>query len=102
VSDEASNTETLKDPSELTFATVHLRQQVNKGSGSRTAGIAMAFTLMESAQSRWRAANAPHLVALVHAGVRFENGVLVERDDDGTEHESGGDQRVARHADQSS
>jgi len=34
--------------------------------------------------------NAPHLVALVRAGAKFENGKLVERRD-----ESGGDQRVA-------
>ena len=33
---------------------------------------------------RWRAINAPHLVALVRAGARFENGKLVERPDDDT------------------
>ena len=43
------------------------------------AGLAMAFKLIESAQDRWRAVNAPHLVALVRAGARFERGVLVER-----------------------
>ena len=50
----------------------------------------MAFKLMESAQTRRRAVNAPHLVALVRAGARFEKGELVERPD-----ESGGDQQVA-------
>ncbi len=30
---------------------------------------------------RWRAVNAPHLVALVRAGACFERGILVERDD---------------------
>ena len=39
----------------------------------------MAFELIESAQRRWRAVNAPHLVALVRAGARFERGKLVER-----------------------
>jgi putative transposase len=34
----------------------------------------MAFKLIESAQQRWRAVNAPHLVALVRAGARFEKG----------------------------
>jgi putative transposase len=34
----------------------------------------MAFKLIESAQARWRAVNAPHLVALVRAGARFEKG----------------------------
>ena len=39
----------------------------------------MAYKLIEAAQSRRRAVNAPHLVALVRAGARFENGRLVER-----------------------
>jgi putative transposase len=81
------------NPIESTFATVRLRQRVTKGPGSRAAGVAMAFKLIESAQQRWRAVNAPHLVALVRAGARFEKGLLVERLD-----ESGGDQQVASHA----
>jgi putative transposase len=36
------------------------------------------FKLIESAQARWRAVNAPHLVALVCAGARFEKGNLLE------------------------
>jgi transposase-like protein len=67
------------NPIESTFATVRLRQRVTKGPGSRAAGIAMAFKLIESAQARWRAVNAPHLVALVRAGAVFEKGRLVER-----------------------
>jgi putative transposase len=47
------------NPIESTFATVRLRQRVTKGPGSRTAGAAMAFKLLESAQARWRAVNAP-------------------------------------------
>jgi transposase-like protein len=78
------------NPIESTFATVRLRTRVTKGPGSRAAGVAMAFKLVESAQHRWRAVNAPHLVALVRAGARFENGQLVERPD-----ESGGDQQAA-------
>jgi putative transposase len=39
----------------------------------------MVFKLVESAQQRWRAVYAPHLVALVRAGARFENGLLIER-----------------------
>jgi putative transposase len=42
----------------------------------------MAFKLIESAQARWRTVNAPHLVALVHAGVVFTNGKLLERPGD--------------------
>jgi putative transposase len=50
----------------------------------------MAFKLIESAQARWRAVNAPHLVALVRADAKFENGEVVERAD-----ESGGDAQAA-------
>jgi transposase-like protein len=67
------------NPIESTFATVRLRTKVTKGPGSRTAGLAMAYKLIESAQTRWRAVNAPHLVALVRAGVVFEKGVMAER-----------------------
>lgn len=70
------------NPIESTFATVRLRQRVTKGPGSRIAGIAMAFKLIESAQRRWRTVNAPHLVALVRAGATFTNGQLVERSAD--------------------
>jgi phospholipase C len=58
------------------------RRSPDGQSGSRTAGLAMAFKLIEAAQDRWRAVNAPHLVALVRAGATFLNGKLVERPDD--------------------
>jgi putative transposase len=67
------------NPIESTFATVRLRTKVTKGPGSKAAGLAMAFKLLEAAQDRWRAVNAPHLVALVRAGVKFDKGVMVER-----------------------
>ncbi|MFG2563756.1 IS256 family transposase [Streptomyces sp. NPDC048496] len=67
------------NPIESTFATVRLRTKVTKGAGSRASALAMVFKLIESAQERWRAVNAPHLVALVRAGARFERGHLVER-----------------------
>ncbi|MFC8851427.1 MULTISPECIES: IS256 family transposase [unclassified Micromonospora] len=67
------------NPIESTFATVRHRIKVTKGPGSKAAGLAMAFKLIEAAQQRWRAVNAPHLVALVRAGARFERGKLVER-----------------------
>jgi putative transposase len=44
----------------------------------------MASKLIEAAQDRWRAVNAPHLVALVRNGATFINGQLVERPDDHT------------------
>jgi transposase-like protein len=67
------------NPIESTFSTVRLRTRVTKGAGSRAAGLAMAFKLIESAQQRWRAVNGPHLVALVRAGAIFDKGVLIER-----------------------
>lgn len=67
------------NPIESTFATVRLRTKVTKGPGSRTAGLAMAYKLIEAAQARWRAVNAPHLVALVRAGSVFHKGKLLER-----------------------
>jgi transposase-like protein len=81
------------NPIESTFATVRLRTRVTKGPGSRAAGVAMAFKLIESAQTRWRMVNAPHLVALVRAGACFVNGKLVERPTD--QDQQGGDQQAA-------
>lgn len=40
----------------------------------------MAFKLIEAAQQRWRAVNAPHLVTWVRAGARFERGKLLGRE----------------------
>ena len=67
------------NPIESTFATVRLRTKVTKGPGSRAAGIAMAYKLIDAAQARWRAVNAPHMVALVRAGAVFHKGKLLER-----------------------
>jgi putative transposase len=67
------------NPIESTFATVRLRTKVTKRAGSRAAGLAMAYKLIRTAESRWRAVTAPHLVALVRAGAVFERGILVER-----------------------
>src|SRR5918912_2939485 len=66
---------------ESTSATVRLRTNTTKGAGSRTAGLAMAYKLLEAAQARWRCVNAPHLVALVRAGTTFVDGFLIERED---------------------
>ena len=73
------------NPIESTFATVRLRTKVTKGPGSRAAGLAMAYKLIESAQTRWRAVNAPELVALVRAGVKSEKGVMIERSEEKNE-----------------
>jgi putative transposase len=64
---------------ESTFSPVRARTRVTKGPGSKAAGLAMAFKLLQAAQDRWRAVNGPHLVALVRAGATFDRGRLVER-----------------------
>ncbi len=70
------------NPIESTFACVRARTNVTKGRGSRQAGLAMCFKLIEAAEGRWRRVNAPDLVALVRAGAKFVNGRLAERTDE--------------------
>ena len=55
---------------------------MTKGPGSRAAGIVMGYKLIDAAQARWRAVNAPHLVAQVRAGAIFHKGKLLERPTD--------------------
>jgi hypothetical protein len=69
----------VTNPIESTLSPVRARTRVTKGPGSRDAGLAMVFKLLEAAEGRWRAVNGPHLVALVRAGARFERGRLMER-----------------------
>lgn len=65
------------NPIESTFGTVKARTKRTRGAGSRAAGLAMAFKLIEAAQQRWRRVNAPHLVAAVLYGVQFKDGVRI-------------------------
>jgi putative transposase len=73
------------NPIESTFATVRLRTKVTKGAGSREAGMAMAFKLLDAAQARWRRINGHDLVPLVRAGATFIDGKLRERKEAQTE-----------------
>ncbi|MGH3148874.1 MAG: IS256 family transposase, partial [Rubrobacter sp.] len=66
------------NPIESPFATVRARTDITKGPGSREAGVAMIFKLLEAAEGRWRKLNGYRLVPLVRAGARFVNGELVE------------------------
>ena len=67
------------NPIESPFAAVRARTGITKGPGSRGAGVAMIFKLLEAAEGRWRRLNGYRLVPLVRAGARFVNGELVER-----------------------
>jgi putative transposase len=67
---------------ESPFATVRLRQRVTKGAGSRTKGLLMAYKLLHMAQARWRRLDGALLLPLVRAGVKFTDGVQVERKDE--------------------
>ena len=42
------------NPIESVFAPVRARTEVTKGPGSRAAGLAMIYKLMEAAEGRWR------------------------------------------------
>ena len=68
----------------------HLRDRVDvrdhaaatattQGLGCRTAGVAMAYKLLDAAQDRWRRVNGHELVALVRAGATFIDGQPQER-----------------------
>ena len=72
--------EIVREGARRMLAAVRLRTKVTRGAGSRAAALAMTFKLIESARDRWRAGNAPHLVALVRAGARFGRGIPGERD----------------------
>jgi transposase-like protein len=66
------------NPIESTFATVRLRTNKTKGSGSRIACLTMVYKLAVSAQKRWRALNGATLLADVIQGVTFEDGIRKE------------------------
>jgi transposase-like protein len=69
------------NPIESVFSSVKLRTKVTRGAGSRQAAGAMAFKLIQQAETRWRRIAGAHLVPLVRAGAEFKDGTLVERPD---------------------
>jgi transposase-like protein len=62
------------NPIESVFATVRLRHNKTKGSGSRTACLTMVWKLMESASKHWRALNGSTLLNDVIAGTIYIDG----------------------------
>lgn len=71
------------NPVESPFSTVRLRQRVTKGAGSRAKGLVMADKLLVMAEERWRKLNAPHLLPLVQATVKFVDGIQQRRNEEG-------------------
>jgi len=63
------------NPIESTFATVRLRTEKTKGTGSRGACLTMVFKLMESAAKHWRLLNGSKLLGEVIAGAVYVDGV---------------------------
>jgi transposase-like protein len=63
---------------ESVFATVRLRTDKTKGTGTRVACLPMVFKLIESASQRWRALNGSALLGDVIKGVVFVDGVKQE------------------------
>ena len=76
------------NPIESTFSTVRLRTKVTRGVGSRKAGLAMAYKLLDAAQARWRRINGHEFVPLVRAGATFIDGKLQERSESTTDTDS--------------
>ena len=67
---------------------MRLRTKVTRGAGSRKAGLAMAYKLLDAAQDRWRRINGHELVPLVRAGATFIDGKLQERSGSTTDSDS--------------
>jgi len=63
------------NPIESVFASVRLRTEKTKGSGTRLACLTMVFKLMESAAKNWRVLNGSMLLGDVSAGVLYLDGV---------------------------
>jgi transposase-like protein len=65
------------NPIESMFATVRLRHDRTKGSGSRVACLAMVFKLAQAAQEGWRRLTGSALLKEILQGVQFKDGAKV-------------------------
>jgi hypothetical protein len=88
ISPSSTGSKGTTNPIESTFSTVRLRTKVTRGAGSRKAGLAMAYKLLDAAQARWRRINGHELVPLVRAGAAFIDGKLQERSESTTDTDS--------------
>ena len=66
------------NPIESTFSAVRLRTNKTKGCGNINATLTMVFKLIQSAQQRWQKLHSHEKVARVWAGIKFEDGIMVE------------------------
>ena len=64
------------NPIESTFATVRQRTSKTKGSGSRSATLAMVYKLAISAERRWRRLNGHEQLGALLKGVQFKDGIM--------------------------
>ncbi|MEL7453465.1 MAG: IS256 family transposase [Pseudomonadota bacterium] len=63
------------NPIESTFATVRHRTGKTKGCLSRKTGLAMAFKLMMSAQTKWRKLDGANRMPEIIEGIAFKDGI---------------------------
>ena len=63
------------NPIESTFATVRHRTGKTKGCLSRNTGLAMAFKLMMSAQTKWRKLDGANRMHEIIEGIAFKDGI---------------------------
>ena len=68
------------NPIESTFATVRLRHRRTKGSGSRSACLAMVFKLVQAAEKKWRRLKGYQKIVLLLEGRVFKDGIMQEKD----------------------
>ena len=71
------------NPIESTFSAVRLRTNKTKGCGNTNATVTMVFKLIQSAQQHWQRLRSHEKVAHVWAGIKFEDGIMVEEILDG-------------------
>ena len=67
------------NPIESTFATVRLRTAKTRGCLSRETAFTMVFKLTLCAQRKWRRLNESNWLTEVSEGVKFEDGIKVDK-----------------------
>lgn len=68
------------NPIESTFATVKLRTQSTKGSGSPKMAATLAFKLLQEAEKKWRRIRSHEELQNLLNGVVYKDGLMVATD----------------------